>query len=204
MREALCAPAAPRRASFATADALVDGVSPRRLRTLDLDRSVRRTRALSHRSRERPRAFPSSSAAAGFAQMRCSAALTAAARLIRCATAVAARAVFRSCTSRSSAPSRRPRERTAGHSLDDVGGHRDGPGGPSNRSFRTWLDLGSVLSIPDLVAPGDFLLNTGAVSGPALADAVARWSRRRGRGPFEPQSHSWTDARETGPSRICG
>ncbi|GAB3128089.1 hypothetical protein GCM10027056_28810 [Glaciibacter psychrotolerans] len=51
---------------------------------------------------------------------------------------------------------------------------------------RTWLDLATVLTPPDLVAAGDFLVRRrhGVVSVADLQDAAARFGGRRGRTTF--------------------
>jgi hypothetical protein len=47
---------------------------------------------------------------------------------------------------------------------------------------RTWCDLAEYLTVPELVAAGDWLLRSGTSSAARLAAAIERYPGRRGRG----------------------
>lgn len=84
----------------------------------------------------------------------------------------------------SPAPSRAPRcGGVLGHKLQiDAGDIHIRAGLRVSGPERTWLDLGSVLSLPDLVAAGDFLIQRRrpATSVAALTQTLSRYRGRRG------------------------
>lgn len=70
-----------------------------------------------------------------------------------------------------------------GHSLEFVPGDVVEVAGLRCTSpTRTWLELGTILDLPDLVAVGDFLIRRRApfVTRSELVDAASGWSGRRG------------------------
>ncbi len=167
MREAVCAPkAAPSssilrdRRRWSTASLLGD------FRALDLDRSVRGTRAGGHRLQDRPLIVASGSPC-NYARMRCKQPRDRRSPLSVChcrgnwrRNPIVHVAVV------GPEPCARNAIGLSGHSpRPDVGGHRDGPGSPANRSHPHLAGSRQRPSIPDLVTVGDFSSTPGRCPG---------------------------------------